>query len=509
MPNILHPVYCFIAALLFLASGLTLSAQNTIGGKKVSVPEEEVERQSKFLAAETELMMGRFDKASDKFRTFTYEHPDNDAGWYGLARAYAGAKELDKAVDAIGKAISNAPDNQWYAIYQGDLYKELGRIKDAIRVYENLLKKYPETPEFYEQAAYLYVLAEEPEKGLKMLNKLESLRGITPEVSLKKHMSLVGLNDFKKAGDELGRLADAYPKNVQFRLDLADFCARTGDVQCQKQAYEKVLAVSPNNSTAKVGLASLTAGGKNQSEVGKLQALKPLFADPRNGIEQKIRELMPYFDKIGDQTEPALASALIDLGMAIETAHPDDAKAWSVSGDLFYLLNKPTEALTRYQKCIKLNPGVFNVWENALSILAEQQRYDEMTTTAEAAIDAFPNQPKAYYFLAAAQVARNDAKGALNTVQQALPMTRNNAALMVQLTDMKALAYIAQKDYLLAISTYETVAAQMANDPTVLEHYGDALYLGAQYNKAVEYWKKAYALRKTPSLEKKVSTGKM
>ena len=58
-------------AIIIVILGLgcaVLSAQNTIGGKKVIVPEEEVERQSLFLTAERERMLGRWDKALDAYK---------------------------------------------------------------------------------------------------------------------------------------------------------------------------------------------------------------------------------------------------------------------------------------------------------------------------------------------------------------------------------------------------------------------------------------------------------
>jgi tetratricopeptide (TPR) repeat protein len=69
-----------------------LSAQNTIGGNKVIVPEAEVKRQSEFLEAEKERLLAHYDKAIERYDKFLYDNPEVDAAWYGLARCYA-AKE--------------------------------------------------------------------------------------------------------------------------------------------------------------------------------------------------------------------------------------------------------------------------------------------------------------------------------------------------------------------------------------------------------------------------------
>jgi predicted negative regulator of RcsB-dependent stress response len=43
----------------------------------------------------------------------------------------------------------------------------------------------------------------------------------------------------------------------------------------------------------------------------------------------------------------------------------------------------------------------------------------------------------------------------------------------------------------------------------MLEHYGDALYRKGEPSGAVEFWKKARAIRSTPELERKIGEGKI
>ena len=148
---------------------ILLSAQNTFGGVKNTIPEAEVKRQSQFLMAERERLLNHNDKALELYKKFTYDNPNNDAGWYGLARTYTSLKELPIALDAIGKAVILSPENQWYSVYQADLFEKVGRLSEAVMVYENLLKRFPETPEFYEQLAYLSLQNEDPKRALKAL----------------------------------------------------------------------------------------------------------------------------------------------------------------------------------------------------------------------------------------------------------------------------------------------------------------------------------------------------
>lgn len=497
MKKILIPIFLFPIALL---------AQNTIGGVKTSVPEAEVKRQSQFLMAERERLLNHTDKALELYKKFTYDNPQNDAGWYGLARTHTTLKDLPNAIEAIGKAVTLMPDNQWYAVYQSDLYEKVGRLPDAVAVYEGLVKRFPQTTEFYEKLAYLSLQNEDPKRALKALDKWEDLVGVTEEIVFKKHVIFVGLGDLKKAAAEYKKLCDAYPDELKFREELAAFYDKIGDKANARAAYEEIMRRDPNNPVARMALA----GAQGNSDAAKLGALKPLFDDPQVPIDEKVKALMPYFQKMTAGTDAALNQSLLELASLLEKHHSDEAKAWSLSGDLFFHSNRPAEALERYQKCLKLNPTVFSVWENSLAILAMQKKYDEMLATAEKAMDAFPNQPKAYLYYGAAANIKGRPDDALAQLEQGLLMTANNLALRLDIIDQIGLALMGKKDMAGAIARYEQTLTKGGDQhPSILEHLGDALSLQGQTAEAIEFWKKANALRRSPALEQKISAGKI
>jgi tetratricopeptide (TPR) repeat protein len=495
----------FILATLVLP--LAMSAQNTIGGKKSSVPEEEVKRQSAFLSAESLRLLGKYDKAVEAYKTFTYDNPDIDAGWYGLSRSYTATKEYEKALETVAKAITLAPDNRWYYVYQADLYKQLGRPKDAIAVYESLTRRFAEVPAFYQELAYLYVLNNDPRNGLKALDRLENLTGVTEETVSKKHLIFMGLGDKKKAGDELAKLVKAYPKDLQYRHDLAEFYEKEGDAAAARRVYEEILRRDPNDPIARLAVIDKS---KNSTDVAYLAGLKPLFSDPKVSIDQKVKALLPYFEKMTKGNDAVLASSLLDLGNSLETAHPDDPKAWSLSGDIAYFANRPEDALAKYRRCIQLNPRVFSVWENTLSILATGNNPDELLRVSEQAMDAFPNQPRAYYYNAVALLAKGKHQDAISSVDQATLMSGGNPALRLELGDLRGGALIGKKDYAAAVACYEGLLPKGGDqNPNILEHYGDALFLTGKETQAVEQWKKANSLRRSDALERKIANKKM
>jgi len=453
--------------LIMLCVSAYANAQNTIGGVKTTVPESEVKKQSAFLNAEKERLLGHWDKAVEAYKAFLFENPDVDAAWYGLSRTYATTKDMVNAFDAIGKAIALAPGNQWYLLYQADLFEKNGRNKDAMETYETIIKRFPETPEFYEKLAYLAVLNEDPKRGLKALDKLEKITGTHPNNTAKKHLIYVGMGDNKKAAEEFRKLADTYPANEKYRYQLADFYERIGDQKNAIKTWEDIALRFPGDPIAKLALAQQPGG----TDIQYLNAIRTVFADPKVSIDSKIKELMPFLSKIEGGKDPAITENLLTLGALLEQAHPDDPKAWSASGDMLYLSGHNPEALEKYRQCIKLSPGVFSVWDNMLNILRDQKNYAETEKEAEKALDYFPNQPKAYLHYAAAAIAMRHFDAAIPPLNQAQIMAGKDALLLAEIFELQ----------------------------------GDAQLGKGDRSKAKDLWMKAFDISKNPAIQEKIN----
>lgn len=481
------------------------NSQNTIGGENKIVPEAEVDRQSLFIDAERERLLGHNEKAVEIYKQFLYDNDDNSAAWYGLARTYGAMKDPNNALDAAGKAVSRDNTNEWYQIYQADLFEQIGNLKEAVRIYENLTKRFPQSVDFWDRLSYLNVLNGDPKAGLKALDMVEKITGVTEETADKKHMIYLGMGDAKKAAAELLRLADAYPFQIEYRQHLAEFYEQAGDKSAARKVYEDILKRDPDNSAARLAVMD-----KSGSDVARLEALKPLFADPAVSIDAKVKELLPYFDKLNAGADPGLIQALLGLAGLIETAHPKDPKAWSISGDLYYYADQQEEALARYRTCIDLNPTVFSVWENTLHILNDQKNYTELYRLSEKALDNFPNQVMAYYYYGVAATETGHPDDAISQLEQARLMAGNNLSLRLALEDRIGYAQMQKKDFTAAATTFSN-ALNIGGDKhaDILEHYGDALFHLNQPEKAREYWQKANKIAPSPGLEQKISTGRL
>jgi tetratricopeptide (TPR) repeat protein len=476
--------------------------QNTIGGQKLIVAEAEVNRESEFVNAEKERLLAHYDKAIEGYKHFTYDNPDIDAAWFGLARSYGAKEDYQNGLECIGKAISKNPGNQWYREYQAVLYEKSGRTGEAAAVYDGLNKQFPKNPDYLRKLAYLAILSEDAKTSLKALDKLEALTGVTEETAGKKHVIYVKIGEAKKAAQELQKLVDAYPGRLEYRHKLAQFYDSVMDQAAAKKVYEDILRLKPDDPVAKMAVADK---GKSGSGVAYLNGIKPLVANQQIPIDAKMKEILPYLSKIsGPNQEPGLADALLDVCNLLEKTHPNDAKAVSLTAAVLYQTNRHAEALEKYKLCLKLNPNVFGAWDNTLAILQEQKKYDEMLRISEQAIDAFPNQPRAYYYYGVAATEKGKYDDALSQLDQAAIMA-GNTPIGLDIMDQAGLTLLRKKDLPGATQRFEQALSKGGGKhPGILEHYGDALFQAGNKAAAISNWQKAYDLSKDPAILQKI-----
>ncbi|MDX2134194.1 MAG: tetratricopeptide repeat protein [Saprospiraceae bacterium] len=406
-----------ILAILFLVS-TRIPAQNTLEGKLVQVPEKEVNRQSAFVDAERERILGRFASAEKLLQAFLLDNPQHGAAWHSLSKVQAAQQNNGGALESIRKAGKLEPENTWYALYEAELLEQNGQTGEAVAVYESLSKKYPDNTDYLRRLAYLHTLAGQPKEALKTLDKLEKRTGYNPEIAEKRFYVYVGMNEHAKAAAELERLSGAYPNRMEYRYRLAEFYRETGNEKNARRVYDDILRINPADPVA------LLAVGKSQ--------YAGVYANPDVPLDTKLKELIPQLEKYRLKPDEALAEQLRQAASAVESAHPDDPRTWSFSGDVHYLTDQPVAALEKYRRCLTYPNVPYSVWNNTLQILYDQKADEGVLKMANLAMEAWPNQPESYllFGLSAIRLGRN--AEAVPVLQQARLMTARSSDVQLR-----------------------------------------------------------------------------
>lgn len=434
------------------------------------VSEEEVNTQKVFIDATKEKLLGNYENAATLFKEVLKRDKTNHAAAYELARIYDFLDVKDKALQSIKMAIALSPDNQWYQMFLGGLYEDAGKQKDAAKLYTELLKEYPRDAFYYEKLAYVHVKAQNPEKAIKVLDDMEKNFGVHEDISTRKHRIYLGMGNKKKAANELENLIRYAPSNIDYYHMLAGFHEQMGDIEDAKAVYQRILEVDPADVKSSIALAGSTKG--NSNDISYLNELKPLFEKDDVNIDLKIKELYPYIDQVANgAASPELTITTIELAELLEATHPREAKSYAALGDLLYYSGDKPGALRKYQKAININKSIFPVWEQVMYIHLEQQNFEELLTVSEDALDRFPNQAMGYYFNGLALGRNAKHRDAVNSLHQALLMSRKNPALQIDIHNHLATEYFQLEQFDKAYQSFDKALKINPNDPMVLNRY--------------------------------------
>lgn len=466
----------------------------SLAGFAQQVEEKEIQLQEKFIDASREHILGNFQKAANIYEDILKSDPNNPAVAYELARVYDTLDDSEKALRLIKLAIANDPMNDWYRRFLAEVYQKQGKNIEAAQLYEELAKKEPDNEYFYQRWAYFLVKANDIGKALKVYDELEKRTGISEELVRRKHALYVGMGNNKKAAEELERLVQNYPNNVEYYYLLAGFYEQIGETNLSSQVYRNILNFAPDDARATMALAGTQTAKTGDTQY--LESLRPIFEKADVHIDLKISKIMPMISKVADTGDKALAAATLQLTQILETVHPDDAKGFAASGDLLYYTGDKLNALEKYKKALDLEDTVFLVWEQVLRILVESKNYNALLKASEAALDLFPNKAFVYYMNGIALHALDRQNEALNTLEQAKKMVgSNNTQLLFDINIQRGAVLSALKQGEKSNAAFEEALKLNPKAPEALSSYAYALSLrGESLEKAKTMAKQATEL---------------
>jgi predicted Zn-dependent protease len=531
-----------LLTLVFALAGLSANAQN------VRMSEAEIQLETKYLEGVSLQQIGKIESAAKVFGEILEKNPKCDACFFQLSRIYDQMNVLPKAVDFGKKAIVADAQNRWYKINLASIYEKTGQDLAAADLFKNIIetdgKKVDE--DAYLQWGYYLVRAGEPTKALKVYNDLEQKQGISEELTRKKFTLYDILGDTKRASAELQRLCNKYSDNLEYWHLLAEYYQKTNQTALVAPVYQRILQLDPNDAKANLALQKKTNNNVQTAdkEVAYLESLKTLFQNPAINVDDKVKELIPFVQKIAATHAPDLTNAAIVLADILQRTHPNEGKVFALQGDLFFHADRFQEALSSYQNCTQRVKNIFPVWEQEMRTAQLLANFNALENTANTVVDLFPNQAAGFYYLGIAQAHSNKIADALETLQQAALMTAKKPSLKQVILLEMANIQNKQRDYANADKTFTNALALAPNAPEALlrqaiallqrnqpdltakaqtltqtaqsllkdddatawEYYGDAVALQGNRDAATTAWQRAKTLGgRSATLDKKIA----
>ncbi len=431
---------------IFLLSLISLPV--LVQAQDYRISEAKVKKQEAYLNAfmPTLYEKGNVSETIEDFKELLDEQPNNDAANYMLAKLYYKKGDMSHALTYALRAHRIDPENKWYSEYAARIYSAMKRYVPAAEIYKNLSDKYPAVQDYAVKYAYFLFTSGNAAKALEVIRKAEKNYGFEVNLSLKKISILEALHKADAITAEWKKLINVNPADMNWRLNLAKHYLNIGQVDKARESLDNILVLDPGNVRAQLALSQLGADATTHSD----SELTAIIHDDSKSIDLKINMLLGEMDKIHPDSTTR-NNFLLSLAENLTEQYPQNAKAWSMLGDLAFNIGHTAQATDAYKQATQLTMSVYTVWAQYLHCLNYIGDYADLKKAADNALMYFPNQALNYYLLASANARSADYSTATSQLFQADMMAGENYALLQKITALRAYIASAQEKSTVAI----------------------------------------------------------
>ena len=297
---------------IVLAATLAMAAVNCLG-QMAATAEQQRE------AAIALEQQGSNAEAENAWRAFLKTVPANAEAYAHLGFLEARQEHYNEAVPLYRKALALDPAMPGLKMNTGLALFKSGALKEAVETFVPLLKSEP---------------ASSPEAL-----RLTTLIGIAH----------YGLGEFAAAVPDLKQATAADPKNLPFRLMLAQSCMASSQYSCVLDVYHEILVLNEESAEADM-LAGEALDGMKDHDGAIQQFRAAVKADPRAPNVHFGLGYLLWCQSKNEEAAQEFQAELVNV--------PGNAQALTYLADTDVRMNQPEAARPLIEQAIHIDPGM-------------------------------------------------------------------------------------------------------------------------------------------------------
>lgn len=343
----------------------------------------------------------------------------------------------------------------------GNRYRDKGKFRESAIQYSNAIQVDPRFAEAHYQLGETYIKLQDYNRAFSELSRTVDL---APD-NYQAHLELVNLLIASRNPDgsrspeyltqakiHLDVLRQKQPDSADTHLAWANYYDAQDNLASALQEMQKAIAADPNRSQSYLNLAVLQLQSKlpDQAEANfkKAVQLDPKYMDAQLALggfyqsHNRFAEAEQQFKHAIDVNprDPAPRSAYVRLLMAegkkqdveaflrqTKSDMPNISEGYRMLGDFYFSTGELDKATAEYGSLYSDHPKDIQVKKNYDQLLILKGRLDEAAKLDADVLKANPKDADALDYRGQILLRRNDAAGAVESLQQALRADANSA----------------------------------------------------------------------------------
>ena len=295
-----------------------------------------------------------------------------------MVTAYGRSDLAAKATEEYRQAIEADPSSEFLTSALAELYVKTGRIADAVREAQDIIKRDPKNLEAHKLLGRIYLrsLGDMPggsgsDNILKLaIDQYEQITKLDP-TSVDDHLLLGRLyrlnNDLQKAEAELQTAIKLDPNSEEAVTTLAMLYTDEGDTA---HALKVLSSIPDSARSAKLYSALGAAYEQRKDYKNAIDAYKHAIVLDRDNLDA-IRGLAE------NEMNDGQFEAALEQYKVIADSNPEDAQTYVRMADIYRRQGKYDQALENLKRAETLVPDTMDVPYSIAAVYQAQGRYDE------------------------------------------------------------------------------------------------------------------------------------
>ncbi len=401
---------------------------------------------------------GQYREAIIAFDSCYTARPTDDAAAFGLAQCYLLLNDQANASKYTEAASKLDPRNKWYTQELAYMYYNQSKFQESANCFEKLVAAEPRNVDWWYGYAEVLKRTGKYQAAIDAYNKMEDQTGTIPDLAIQKFELYLLLKQPEKGIQEIDAARKEFPEELSLIGTMVDYYFETRQMDKGQAMLEELVKNDPQNGRAYLFLGELYARQGKKQEAYK--AYKGAFNGTGVDIDQKVNVLLYFYE-----TQLTIEPEVFELANILVNDYPNDAKPYSILGDLYLQNKQKTEALDSYKKALKLDDTKYAIWNQVLLMEYENRQFDSLYKDARLAAATFPSMVNVQllYTIACVQVERYTE--AIDAAEIGKELVVNDKVLEGEFYAQEGEAYFLQKNTQKGVELYEKA---MKTDPSNL-----------------------------------------
>lgn len=370
-----------------------------------------------FIDAMLQRQKGNNDAAFDLLKHCVHIRPEAPEAYFFLAQYYMSLKQNDKAIECFKKAADLEPDNSTYLETLAKAYVTNDNDSLAIGTLEKIVEKETGRIDILEMLVQLYQNGADYDNTIKTLDRLETLEGKNERLTYAKSEIYSLTGDKKAAINEMKKLADQYPNDLNYRGMYGDALLMNGREKEAFDIYTGILKAEPDNYRAQL---SMRAYYKQKDMAADADSMTmQLLLNKNTGDDARVyimrQEIAESENGGGDSTK---ILRLFDRMMAQPQASTDIAILYATYMSLKKMPQEKIEAVL--EKVLAQTPDNAAARLQLVAYAWQRDDLDRVIELCKAARQYNPDEMAFYYYEGMAHFRKDDNDSALNAFQNGI-----------------------------------------------------------------------------------------